>query len=289
MQFSEKYYPHKKIVKMIVFPGCKINLGLNIIEKRSDGFHNISSVFYPINWCDALEVISGGNEPFKIFTSGLIVEGSLEDNILFKAWKLIHEKANIPSLQVYLHKAIPMGAGLGGGSSDAASFIKLINEKFDLKLNAADMKSLASQLGSDCAFFIENKPVLGLEKGDVFEDINVDLSNYYILVIYPGVHSNTREAYEGVTPKKPERSVKEIITSEPVQNWKNCVFNDFEKSIFKKYPQVARLKDQLYESGALYASMSGSGSSVFGIYENKPELNLSKDYLWFLQEPALLK
>jgi 4-diphosphocytidyl-2-C-methyl-D-erythritol kinase len=249
----------------------------------------MSTVFYPVGWNDALEVIEGGTEPVKLFNSGLGVEGRQEDNILYKAWKLIHEKTKLPSLKIYLHKAIPMGAGLGGGSSDAASFLKLLNEMFELKLTGTELSNMASKLGSDCAFFLENKPVLGSGKGDVFEQIDIDLGAYYILVVYPGVHSNTKEAYDGVVPQKPQRSLREIINSEPVNKWKDCLFNDFEKSIFKKYPQVERVKQKLYEKGALYASMSGSGSAVFGIFESKPDANFPKDYLWFLQEPVILK
>lgn len=269
---------------MLFFPNCKINLGLNVVEKRTDGFHNIETVFYPVLWRDALEVIEGKNE-FEMIASGRKIEGKLEDNIIYKAWQLIKEKRKLPGLEVYLHKNIPMGAGLGGGSSDAAFFLKLINAKFELKLSSDELKEMASQLGSDCAFFIDNSPVLGTGKGDVFEKISVDLNKYHILVVHPGIHSNTREAYEGIVPIKPQRSVKEILLSEPVSNWKNTLSNDFEKSIFRKYPEVEKLKKELYERGAIYASMSGSGSAVFGLFDKTPEANFPQHYLWYLQSP----
>src|ERR1700744_6335306 len=185
---------------MICFPNAKINLGLNIVEKRSDGFHNIETVFYPINWHDALETIENksfrkGEDKMHLSISGLLVEGNPQDNLIAKAYKLIDVKYNLPPLKTYLHKSIPMGAGLGGGSSDAAFFIKLLNEKFNLNISTNEQINFAKQLGSDCAFFIENKPVYASEKGDVFKEIKIDLSSYYIIIVYPAVHSNTASAY----------------------------------------------------------------------------------------------
>lgn len=270
---------------MLVFPNCKINLGLYVTEKRTDGFHNIETVFYPAGWRDGLEVLEGGSEPFHIVNSGLAVDGPQESNILYKAWKLIAGKKNLPNLKVYLHKNIPMGAGLGGGSSDAAFFLKLLNKKFELGFTTEELKVMASSLGSDCAFFVENKPVLGTGKGDVFEPVKLDLSGCYLLIVHPGVHSNTKEAYEGVHPKKPLRPLKDIIENEHLINWKDCLVNDFEVSIFKKYPQVKELKAQLYAAGALYACMSGSGSAVFGIFNKKPQITFPENYKWHLTEP----
>ncbi len=266
---------------MIGFPACKINLGLNITQKRPDGFHNIETVFYPVNWSDALEIIEGGNQPFELFISGLKVEGNSEENIIFKAFKLLEEVQKLPPLKVYLHKVLPMGAGLGGGSSDAAFFLKLANKQLKLNLSTEKLTEMAKKLGSDCAFFIENTPVFAKGKGDEFESISIDLNGYYILVVYPGVHSNTKEAYEGCVPSQPSRSVKEIVSKEPIENWKTLLANDFEKSIFKKYPEIERLKNDLYKNGAVYASLSGSGSAVFGIFKTKPEMKFPNNYLSF--------
>lgn len=284
MQFSEKYLSSKICQKMIDFPVCKINLGLNIIQKRPDGFHNIETVFYPVKWTDALEIIEGGDLSFELFITGLKVEGNVEENIIFKAYKLLSENHKLPNLKVYLHKVLPMGAGLGGGSSDAAFFLKLANKQLKLNLSTKKLTEMARKLGSDCAFFIENTPVFARGKGDEFEAINVDLSQYHILVVYPGINSNTKEAYEGVVPVQPSRSVKDIVTKEPIEKWKDLLVNDFEKSIFKKYPEIEKLKSDLYKSGATYASLSGSGSAVFGIFKEKPEISFPENYSSYLQK-----
>lgn len=267
---------------MIDFPNCKINLGLNITQKRPDGFHNIETVFYPVKWTDALEVIEGGTKPFELIASGLKIGGNIEENIIFKAYKLLSENSILPNIKVYLHKVLPMGAGLGGGSADAAFFLKMANKKLKLNLSTEKLTDLARKLGSDCAFFIQNTPVFAKGKGDEFESYNLDLSQYHILVVYPGINSNTKEAYEGVVPAQPQKSVKEIL-NQPINTWKDFLVNDFEKSIFKKYPEIEKLKQQLYDNGAVYASLSGSGSAVFGIFKEKPEIAFPKTYNWFVQ------
>lgn len=270
---------------MIVFPNCKINLGLNVVEKRPDGFHNIETVFYEVGWRDALEAVSGQND-FEIEMSGLpLASSKKEENIIFKAYDLINQKLKLPPIKVFLHKNIPMGAGLGGGSADASFFMSLLNEKFGLKIPRSELKDLAANLGSDCPFFFENKPLYATEKGDRFEPVQLNLNSYYILVVYPGIHSNTKAAYDGILPKKPKRSVKDIIEKEPIENWKNVLFNDFEEPIFKKYPLIASVKESLYNNGAVYAAMSGSGSAVYGIFNEKPHLNWPPDYRWHLNYP----
>lgn len=263
---------------MILFPNAKINLGLNVIEKRPDGFHNIETVFYPVNWCDALEVLGSQDKPFDLTITGLTVLGSLEDNIIYKAWKALNLVVKTPPMKVSLHKVLPMGAGLGGGSSDAAFFLKLANQKFNLNLTTQQLIEVAKTLGADCTFFIENTPVFATEKGDKLSPISISLKDYHIMLVHPGINSNTKEAYDGVIPTKPARSVKEIVENEPISNWKNCLFNDFEKSIFKKYPEVEKLKNQMYEAGAIYASMSGSGSAVFGIFKEKQTITFPTTY-----------
>lgn len=264
---------------MICFPNAKINLGLSITEKRSDGFHNIETVFYPIGWNEALEVVvldsartdKSSSKEFNLHLSGIPISGNTEDNLLYKAYQIIKKTKTLPHIDVYLHKTLPMGAGLGGGSADAAFFINLLNEQFALQLSETERIDIAKQLGSDCAFFIKNKPVFAVEKGDVFKDIHLDLNQYYIAIIYPNVHSNTKEAYSLVKPHQPKKTILEII-QQPIASWKHELLNDFEGSIFDKYPIVEKTKNDLYDLGALYASMSGSGSAVFGIFEKLPDL-----------------
>lgn len=259
---------------MICFPNAKINLGLNITEKRSDGFHNIETIFYPIGWNDALEIIESPNSSsdFNLHLSGIPIYGKIEDNLLYKAYYLIKKIKTLPSIQVYLHKTLPMGAGLGGGSADAAFFINLLNEQFTLQLSEHERIDIAKKLGSDCAFFITNKPVFAYDKGDVFKSVELDLSNYYIAIVHPNIHSNTKEAYRLIKPHLTKLSVLEVI-KQPIQTWKTDLVNDFEISIFNKYPIVAKTKQDLYNCGALYACMSGSGSAVFGIFNQEPIIN----------------
>lgn len=261
---------------MICFPGAKINLGLNIVEKRSDGFHNIETVFYPINWCDALEAIENkqykqGNEKLCLTLTGISIEGNTDDNIISKAYKLLDAKYNLPPVLAHLHKAIPMGAGLGGGSADGAFFIKLLSEKFNLNLTTEEQINFAKQLGSDCAFFIENKAVFASGKGDVFAKIKIDLSKYHLVVVYPATHSNTAEAYKGIVPAKPKRNIQEVVSSD-IKTWRSDLINDFEKSIFVRYTELEKIKSILYDKGALYASMSGSGSAMYAIFEKDMDL-----------------
>ena len=265
---------------MIDFANCKINLGLNVIQKRPDGFHNIETVFYPVNWTDAIEIIAGGSHPFDLKISGLKVDGNIEENIIYRAYKLLFQYHKLPNLQVYLHKVLPIGAGLGGGSSDAAFFLKIVNKQLKLGISDTQLTEMARQLGADCAFFIRNKPVFANGKGDEFENVKLDLSQYHILVVYPGINSSTKEAYEGIVPVNPSRSVKDIVTNEPIETWKNELVNDFEKSIFKKYPEIEKLKNILYQNGAIYSSLSGSGSAVYGIFKSKVEIKFPAHYLF---------
>jgi 4-diphosphocytidyl-2-C-methyl-D-erythritol kinase len=274
---------------MLVFPNCKINLGLNVISRRPDGFHTIETVFYPVFWQDALEVIENKktSDPFTLAETGNPVNGPVEQNIIYKAWRLISSQKKLPRLTAHLHKHIPMGAGLGGGSSDAASFINLVNEQFKLGYTEVEKVKLASQLGSDCAFFIQNKPAFATGKGDELSEIRVDLSDYYLLVVYPGIHSDTASAYQALRPQKPVHSIKHIVETLPVKEWKNKLLNDFEITVFKKYPVIGDLKQRLYDANALYAGMSGSGSSVYGIFEKQPSTDLAAGYEYYLQKPRL--
>ncbi|HWD87574.1 MAG TPA: 4-(cytidine 5'-diphospho)-2-C-methyl-D-erythritol kinase [Mucilaginibacter sp.] len=255
---------------MIVFPNAKINIGINITARRSDGYHNIETIFYPIKVFDALEALPAEGLTFE--ASGLGIPGRTEDNLCIKAYHLIKNDYDIPPVNIHLHKHIPIGAGLGGGSANAAFFIKLIDRLFDLKLSIEQMLDYARQLGADCAFFIESKPVFAYEKGDRFQQISLDLSKYHIALVMPPAHVSTSEAYRGVKPAQPKQLLKELVTL-PVEEWKSHIKNDFEESVFKNHPVIRGVKAALYETGAIYASMSGSGASVFGIFKQKPDLS----------------
>ncbi|AMR34522.1 4-(cytidine 5'-diphospho)-2-C-methyl-D-erythritol kinase [Mucilaginibacter sp. PAMC 26640] len=256
---------------MIVFPNAKINIGLNITERRSDGFHNLETVFYPIKINDVLEVIVA--ERLSFHSSGLEIPGEDNENLCIKGYHLLkRDFPDLPAVKIHLHKNIPIGAGLGGGSSDAAFFIKLMNDKFSLGLSVDAMMDYARVLGADCAFFIENKPVFAFEKGDEFESVKLDLSAYKIVLVMPDVHVSTGEAYRGIKPAMVSESLYELIKT-PIANWKRHIKNDFEGHIFRDNPAIRGVKAELYEYGALYASMSGSGASVFGIFEQLPNLS----------------
>ena len=255
---------------MISFPNAKINIGLNVLKKREDGYHNIESIFYPVQWCDAIEAIkTEGNGNLKLTTLGIPVPGPTESNLCTKAYRLLNAKHKLPSLDIWLLKCIPMGAGLGGGSADAAFFLKLINELFNLNLGTEELKLYASQIGSDCTFSIENKPAFVSGTGNIITPIKLDLSNYYIAIVYPQIHVDTKNAYSLIKPHKRKYSLKEAVLT-PIHTWKEMVINDFEEPIFKSHPQLAEIKNNLYNEGALYASMTGSGSALYGIFEKNP-------------------
>jgi 4-diphosphocytidyl-2-C-methyl-D-erythritol kinase len=255
---------------MIVYPNAKINIGLNITERRPDGYHNLETIFYPLMIKDALEVIESKVLSFQ--SSGIDIPGDSTKNLCLKAYHLIKQHFDIPPVSIHLHKHIPIGAGLGGGSADAAFFIKLVNEMFNLRLTNEAMMNYARKLGADCAFFINNEPVYAYGKGDRFEHIDFDLSVYKLVLVMPQVHVSTAEAYGGIKPVPLVISLKELI-KQPIHEWKGLVKNDFEEHIFKAYPLISEVKQSLYDAGALYASMSGSGASVFGIFEDLPDLS----------------
>lgn len=268
---------------MLLFPNCKINLGLRIVSKRPDGFHNLETVFYPIPFTDALEVIQSGTAQPEISysSSGNKIDGNEEDNLCIKAYRLLKKDfPDLPALKLHLHKAIPTGAGLGGGSSDAAFMLKLLNEKFQLNLSTNQLINYSLQLGSDCPFFILNKSCFATGRGELMEEINLDLSAYKIVLVNPGIHVPTGWAFSQIIPAAPAKSAKEIIR-QPVNTWKNELVNDFEKPVFEKYPEIKSIKEELYQQGAVYAGMSGSGSTVFGIFQNgiKFQFNFPEKYL----------
>ncbi len=260
---------------MVTFPPSKINLGLQILSKRTDGYHNISTCFYSFPWTDVLEILPFNSLTFR--QTGLAIPGNAEDNLCLKAYHILKEDFKIDTVQIHLHKNIPTGAGLGGGSSDAAHTIRLLNALFELDLSAERIMQYASRIGSDCAFFIQDRPMLGSGRGELLELANINLKGYYIVVLVPAVHVSTAEAYNGVTPHIPDSELHELIGMR-IAEWRDRLVNDFEMSIFQKYPMLQQLKEKLYSNGAVYASMSGSGSSVFGIFEKEIESkNLFRD------------
>ena len=257
---------------MITFPNAKINLGLNVVEKRADGYHNIETVFYPINLQDALEVnrLENGTEPYRLHVKGTLLDGAPEDNLVVKAYLLLREKYHLPPVDIHLYKHIPTGAGLGGGSADGAFMLKLLNEKFQIGLTVQEMEEYAARIGADCAFFVRNQPVFATGIGNIFEPVTCSLSDYRLVLVKPQNAISTNEAYSRIKPHYPEKSVKEIIR-QPVETWKDELKNDFEESVFALYPDIAAIKDKMYDLGAVYASMTGSGSAVYGIFRKRIE------------------
>ncbi|HWZ23622.1 MAG TPA: 4-(cytidine 5'-diphospho)-2-C-methyl-D-erythritol kinase [Cytophagaceae bacterium] len=254
---------------MVSFPNAKINLGLHITEKRQDGFHSIESCFYPVQWCDALEILASDKTSFT--ASGIEIPGETDSNLCLKVYNALKNEFTLPPIQIHLLKNIPIGAGLGGGSADAAFTIKLLNDLFNIGLSVVQMEDYLRPLGSDCAFFVNNKPVFAYEKGDRFSSINLSLKGHFIVIVYPEVHISTKEAYNGVLPKKPELSIETILQKD-MKEWKFLLKNDFEEALFPKYPVLKEIKATLYSEGALYSSMTGSGSAVYGIFSEEKEL-----------------
>ena len=260
---------------MLVFPNAKINIGLNITGKRADGFHHIESVFYPVGLTDALEAVKDeSGEGISFTSSGIAIPGDPDDNLCVKAYHLIRKDYPLPPVKAHLHKVIPIGAGLGGGSSDAAFFIKLLNELCEAGLAWGEMHHYARQLGSDCSFFVTNKPAMVEGKGDEYEKIDISLAGYWMVLVYPPIHVSTAGAYAGVIPQKASYPLEETILGKPVEEWRDLVHNDFEDSIFLKFPAIKQIKEKLYTKGALYASMSGSGSAVYGIFRERKNMEV---------------
>jgi 4-diphosphocytidyl-2-C-methyl-D-erythritol kinase len=259
---------------VVQFPNCKINLGLHITSKRADGFHNIETVFYPVGLKDILEMIVSNQ--FEFSSTGIAIPGDASNNLCIKAYQLLKKDfPELPLIKMHLHKDIPMGAGLGGGSADGAFALELLNEKFRLNLSTEQLINYAAILGSDCPFFILNKPAFASGRGELLEPIALDLSAYTFVLVHPGIHVNTKWAFEQIQPRVPAISIKEIIQF-PIVEWKLYLQNDFEAPIIKQHPEIAEIKSALYADGAIYASMSGSGSSVFGIYPQHANIQIKK-------------
>lgn len=270
---------------MITFPNVKINLGLSITEKRPDGYHNLETVFYPVALEDALEIRTSPetDRKFSLHQHGMEITGNPEDNLVVKAYLLLDKDFHLPPVEIHLYKHIPSGAGLGGGSSDAAFMLKLLNEHYHLNLTEERLEAYAAILGADCAFFIKNKPTFAEGIGNIFSPVELSLNGYQIMIVKPNVFVSTREAFSNIRPHHPEYPVKEVI-KRPVTEWKDTLINDFEASVFPQHPIIREIKEELYRQGAIYASMSGSGSSVFGLFasgSSLPEIDWGTDVFCF--------
>ena len=276
---------------MISFPNAKINLGLNIVRKRDDGYHDLETLFYPVALKDALEIIpqaedQAARDEVQLHLSGKTVEGPVESNICVKAWRMLKaDFPELPGIDLHLHKAIPMGAGLGGGSADGSFTLRMLNDMFRLGLTGQMLESYALRLGSDCPFFIRNSPCFATGRGERMTPVALDLSGFSFLLVHPGIHVSTAVAFSGVKPVVPGLSIREIVTMD-ISEWRGLLVNDFERTVFAAFPAIEALRDRLYDAGAIYAAMTGSGSSVFGIFpaNGLPEIRFPEDHTIYHQE-----
>lgn len=263
---------------MLTFPCAKINLGLNITSKREDGYHNLETIFYPVPLTDALEVKLmhddfPSDEPCDLKITGNAVDCDEKNNLVVKAYTLLAQDFKLPRVHTHLVKRIPMQAGLGGGSADGAFMIRLLDERFRLNMGIAEMERYASRLGSDCAFFITAEPSFATGRGEVLEPVNIaeqNLQGYYIAIVKPAIAVSTREAFKQIICRQPEHCCRDIVR-QPVETWKTVLTNDFEEPAFKQHPELADIKQRLYDLGAVYAQMSGSGSAFFGLFRTDPQ------------------
>lgn len=265
---------------MIVFPNCKINLGLHITAKRTDGYHDIETIFYPVRFTDLLEVIPGdaADRDCTLEQTGLPIAGTPEQNLCVKAYRLLKNEfpSLLPAITIYLHKQIPTGAGLGGGSADGAFMLQLLAERFSLPVKKSELERYALLLGSDCPFFLQDKPVLALGRGEKMQPVTVDLTGWQLVLLLPGLHISTKVAFENCIPRTSTVSLETAI-KKPVVTWRDTLTNQFEETVFPHYPQLAHYKEFLYEQGAAYASLTGTGSTIFGLFSKAPDVtHLSK-------------
>ncbi|MEX1239318.1 MAG: 4-(cytidine 5'-diphospho)-2-C-methyl-D-erythritol kinase [Cyclobacteriaceae bacterium] len=259
---------------MVAFPPCKINLGLNITGKRADGYHDIITCFYPVPWNDVLEILPAKDFAFSL--SGEPVPGTAADNLCVRAYQVFKNEYDLRSVAIHLLKTIPMGAGLGGGSSDGAWTLRILNQLFSLSISAGQMNQHAAQLGSDCPFFLQDKPMIGTGRGDVLSPVSISLKDKFLVIVKPEVHISTAEAYAGITPRTPATDLRQVLETRHIRDWKQLLKNDFQEGLFGKFPIIEALYQKLYAFGATYVSMSGSGSSVYGIFDQ--EVDLKKEF-----------
>lgn len=266
---------------MIVFPFCKVNIGLSVVDRRPDGYHNIESLFYPVNLTDVLELVVSNDGKNHFTITGIPLDGDTSQNLCVKAYKLLSGDFPIPPIKFHLHKIIPAGAGLGGGSSDAAFMLRGLNKIFKLGISKKDLFQYAMQIGSDCGFFMQDSPAIVSGRGEHVSPINISLNSYKIVIVKPNIHIQTANAYQGIKAQKPDVSLNDVINM-PIIEWQKYLKNDFEQTILIDYPGIAEIKSKLVDAGALYTSMSGSGSAVYGIFEKEIRQNLESPgcFVW---------
>jgi 4-diphosphocytidyl-2-C-methyl-D-erythritol kinase len=252
---------------MLLLSNAKINLGLHVLSKRSDGFHNIETIMLPVGLCDILEIVKSNEDELRFSNSGIQIDCAIQDNLCIKAFNLLKNDFDIPFVKIHLHKNIPHGAGLGGGSSNAAFMLRGLNDLFQLGLDTSLLENYAGKLGSDCSFFIRNKPAIATGRGEVIKEIKFSTC-FYLVLLNPNIHVSTKAAYNEISPMPDAPELMSLINT-PESNWKNTLHNHFEKSVFKRHPQLQLIKNALYENGAFYAAMSGSGSTMYGLFESK--------------------
>lgn len=266
---------------MLIFPFAKINLGLQVLRKRPDGYHDIRSVLFPIPLCDALEAVVDENVPageVRFERTGIPVPGDRSSDLCMKAVEQVRKLRELPGLRMHLHKAVPTGAGLGGGSSDAAHTLLLLNKLLDLGLSPQELHTMATALGSDCPFFLQHGAQLAEGRGEILRPVSIELTGHWLMLVNPGIHVPTAEVYGNMHPSAEQRGLNRLIT-EPITSWQGTVVNDMEEYVFGQYPAIREIKQKLQDMGAIYAAMSGSGSSVFGIFREKPaDPGSPKDY-----------
>jgi 4-diphosphocytidyl-2-C-methyl-D-erythritol kinase len=258
---------------MVGFPPCKINLGLNILRRRNDGYHDIETCFYPLPRTDILEVVPAGK--FKFELTGISIPGPGDDNLCVKAYEMLRKDYALPPVAIHLHKLIPPGSGLGGGSSDGTATLKLLNDVFDLKITDAVLGTYAVRLGSDCPFFLHDQPMIGTGRGEQLAPARVSLKGKFIVMVRPDIHVSTQSAYQAVVPRPADVTIKSIVENSQPEEWRNNLSNQFEAFVMSKYPVIGRIREDLYQAGAFYASMSGSGSAVFGLFNMEKDLSRS--------------
>ncbi len=268
---------------MVVFSNAKINIGLNVMERRDDGFHNIETCYYPIPYTDILEIVPSDKVSFS--SSGIPVPGEEGQNLCLLAYEQINKAHSLPPVSIHLHKMVPVGAGLGGGSANAAHCLKLLNQMFVLGITDSELERIAAQIGSDCPFFIRSQPLIGLGKGNRFETAEVDLSGHHLVIVTPPIQIPASWAYSKVDPKPRSYRLRANLAKNDVHEWKNLIFNDFEPAVFLAHPTIRSLKVKLYEHGAEFCLLSGSGSSVFGVFKSRVDLDYLDDGLRVWQGP----
>lgn len=275
---------------MLLLPNCKINIGLNVVARRTDGYHDLETIFFPVPLRDNLEFrpLTDSDAPFRLTLHGVPVAGREEENLVVRVYLSLKEEFRLPALDIFLYKHIPTGAGLGGGSSDAAYMMTGLNEAYGLGMTDEEMERRLARFGADCAFFVKNRPAYATGIGDILSPAEVSLRGLYLVLVKPDISVSTREAYARITPRRPAVPLAEAV-KQPIGTWRTTIVNDFEESVFPAHPELAAIKQTLYDDGAIYAAMSGSGSTIYGLFSRPvPELkSVFKRHFVFMEKLIL--